>query len=91
MKILMEQYGSAVIYAIAGGGMAAILLGVLYAISMQREGECVRELFEEYGEFIVEAVGSFLFLIILWNFFLGPPLKGLIAQFIASAIGQEDG
>ena len=49
MKILMEQYGSAVIYAIAGGGMAAILLGLLYAISVQREGECVRELFEEYG------------------------------------------
>ena len=47
----------------------------------------MRELFEEYGEFIVEAVGSFLFLIILWNFFLGPPLKGLIAQFIASVIG----
>ena len=47
----------------------------------------MRELFEEYAEFIVEAVGSFLFLIILWNFFLGSPLKDLIAQFIASAIG----
>ena len=34
MKILMEQYSSAVIYAIAGGGMAAILLGVLYVISV---------------------------------------------------------
>lgn len=47
----------------------------------------MRELFEEYGSFIVEAVGSFLFLIILWKFFLGPPMKDLIAQFIASAIG----
>lgn len=34
MKILMEQYGAAVIYAIVGGGMAAILLGSLYAISV---------------------------------------------------------
>ena len=47
----------------------------------------MREIFEEYGDFIVEAVGSFLFLIILGNFFLGPPIKGLIAEFIASAIG----
>lgn len=34
MKILMEQFGTAVIYAVAGGGMAAILIGILYSISV---------------------------------------------------------
>ena len=33
MKLIMEQYGSSLIYAIAGIGMAALLLGFLQAIS----------------------------------------------------------
>lgn len=47
----------------------------------------MREIFEEYGDFIVEVIGSFLFLIVLGNFFLGSPMEGLIARFIESAIG----
>lgn len=33
MKMIMEQFGSSIIYAIAGSGMAAILIGFLMVIS----------------------------------------------------------
>ncbi|SEV84850.1 hypothetical protein SAMN05421659_101311 [[Clostridium] fimetarium] len=33
MKLIMEQFGSSIIYAIAGSGMAAILIGFLKVIS----------------------------------------------------------
>ncbi len=33
MKMIMEQFGSGIIYAIAGGGMAVILIGFLKVLS----------------------------------------------------------
>jgi len=34
MKLIIEQFGSGIIYAIAGSGMAAILIGFLRVISI---------------------------------------------------------
>ena len=33
MKLIIDQFGSGIIYAIAGSGMAAILIGFLRVIS----------------------------------------------------------
>lgn len=33
MKMIMEQFGSSMVYAIAGSGMALILIGFLQVIS----------------------------------------------------------
>ena len=58
MKLIMEQFGSSIIYAIAGSGMAAILIGFLKVISSQEER--MQEIFEEYGEFVIEAISGVL-------------------------------
>lgn len=47
----------------------------------------MQELFEEYGDFIIESVGSALFLVILCGVYLGAPIKTLILNFITSAVG----
>lgn len=47
----------------------------------------MQEIFEEYGDFIVEAVGGILFLLVICGFFLGSPLKELITDFAAGAVG----
>lgn len=47
----------------------------------------MQEIFDEYGEFIVEAVGGFLFLGILSAFFLGLPVKTLVMDFVTSVLG----
>lgn len=33
MKLIIEEFGSGIIYAIAGSGMAAVLIGFLSVIS----------------------------------------------------------
>lgn len=47
----------------------------------------MKEIFDEYGEFVVEAVGGGLFLGILAYFFLGSPMTALIHSFITSILG----
>lgn len=47
----------------------------------------MQEIFEEYGEFIVEAVASVLFLLVVCGYFLDTPIKELIMDFIANAVG----
>lgn len=47
----------------------------------------MKEIFEEYGEFIIEAISSGLFLGILAYFFLGEPITTLIHLFITSVLG----
>ena len=44
----------------------------------------MKEFFEEYGEFVVEAVSGALLLGILAYFFLGSPMTTLIHSFIIS-------
>lgn len=34
MRVLMEQFGASIIYAIAGSGMILILMGVLTKVSV---------------------------------------------------------
>lgn len=47
----------------------------------------MQEIFEEYGEFIIEAISGALFLGILAYFFLGLPMASLIQKFITSVFG----
>ena len=47
----------------------------------------MKEIFEEYGEFIIEAVSGGLFLGILVYLFLGTPMTTLIHLFITSVLG----
>lgn len=47
----------------------------------------MKEIVEEYGEFIIEAVSGGLFLGILTYFFLGSPMATLIHLFITSLLG----
>jgi hypothetical protein len=47
----------------------------------------MKEIFEEYGEFVIEAVSGGLFLGILAYFFFGTPMITLIHLFITSALG----
>ena len=47
----------------------------------------MKEIFEEYGEFVVEAVSGGLLLGILAYFFLGSPITELIHLFITSVLG----
>ena len=47
----------------------------------------MKEIFEEYGEFIIETVSGVLFLGILAYYFLGTPLTTLIHRFITSVLG----
>ena len=47
----------------------------------------MKEIFEEYGEFVIEAVSGGLFLGILAYFFLGKPMTTLIHLFITSVLG----
>ncbi|MDD3414816.1 MAG: hypothetical protein PHY47_12550 [Lachnospiraceae bacterium] len=47
----------------------------------------MKEIFEEYGEFVIEAVSGGLFLGILAYFFLGTPMTSLIQLFIISVLG----
>lgn len=47
----------------------------------------MKEIFEEYGEFIMEAISGGLFIGILVYFFLDSPITTLIHSFISSVIG----
>lgn len=47
----------------------------------------MQEIFEEYGEFIIEIIGGSMFLILMLNLFFGSPIKGLIIDFIAGVVG----
>ena len=47
----------------------------------------MKEIFEEYGEFIIETVSAGLFLGMLAYFFLGTPMTTLIHLFITSVLG----
>jgi FtsH-binding integral membrane protein len=47
----------------------------------------MKEIFEEYGEFVIEAVSGGLFLGILAYFFLGSPMTTLLYSFITSVLG----
>ena len=47
----------------------------------------MKEIFEEYGEFIIETVSGGLFLGILTYYFLGSPMVTLIHLFITSLLG----
>ena len=47
----------------------------------------MQEIFEKYGDFIVEVVASVLFLLVVCGYFLGTPIKELIMDFIAGAVG----
>lgn len=47
----------------------------------------MKEIFEEYGEFVVEAISGGLFLVILVYLFLGSPINALIHSFLTSVLG----
>ena len=47
----------------------------------------MKEIIEEYGEVVVEAVSGALLLGILAYFFLGSPMTTLIHSFIISVLG----
>jgi len=47
----------------------------------------MQEIFEEYGEFVIEAISGMLFLGILVYFYLGSPMTSLIYEFITSVLG----
>ena len=47
----------------------------------------MQEIFEEYGEFIIEAISGVLLLGILALFFLGTPMNTMIQKFITSVLG----
>lgn len=47
----------------------------------------MQELFEEYGEFVIEAISGILLLGILGYFFMGSPLNTLLQKFIISVLG----
>lgn len=47
----------------------------------------MQEIFEEYGEFVVEAISGVLFLSIATYFFLGTPMATIVQKFITSVIG----
>ena len=47
----------------------------------------MQEIFEEYGEFIIEAISGMLLLGILAFFFLGTPMNTMIQKFITSVLG----
>ena len=46
----------------------------------------MQEIFEEYGEFIIEAISGVLLLGILALFFLGTPMVIMIQKFITSVL-----
>jgi len=85
MKLIMEQFGSSIIYAIAGSGMAAILISFLRAIS--RKEKKMKEIVEEYGEFVIEAISGVILLGIIAILFFGTPMTALIQKFIMSVLG----
>ena len=47
----------------------------------------MQEIFEEYGEFIIETISGVLLLGILALFFLGTPMNTMIQKFITSVLG----
>ena len=47
----------------------------------------MKEIFEEYGEFVVEAISGGLFIGILAYFFFGAHMTTLIHSFITSVLG----
>lgn len=47
----------------------------------------MKEIFEEYGEFVVEAISGGLFLGILAYLFLGSPMTAMIHSFLTSVLG----
>lgn len=47
----------------------------------------MKEIFEEYGEFVVEAIGGGLFLGVAAYYFLSSPMISLIDAFITSVLG----
>lgn len=47
----------------------------------------MQEIFEEYGEFVIEAISGILFLNIVAYFFLSTPMATIIQKFITSVIG----
>lgn len=47
----------------------------------------MHEIFEEYGEFVIEAISGIMFLRISAYFFLGTPMTTIIQKFITSIIG----
>jgi len=47
----------------------------------------MQEIFEEYGEFIIEAISGVLLLGILALFFFGTPMNTMIQKFITSVLG----
>jgi len=47
----------------------------------------MQEIFEEYGEFIIEAISGVLLLGILALFFLGTPMITMIQKFVTSVLG----
>ncbi|WP_197035811.1 hypothetical protein [Lachnoclostridium phytofermentans] len=47
----------------------------------------MQEIFEEYGEFIIEVISGVLLLGILALFLLGTPMITMIQKFITSVLG----
>lgn len=47
----------------------------------------MQEIFEEYGEFVIEAISGILFLSIAAYCFLGTPMTTIVQKFITSVIG----
>lgn len=47
----------------------------------------MKEIFEEYGEFIIEAIGGGLFLGVVAYYFLSSPMTSLLNAFISSVLG----
>ena len=47
----------------------------------------MQEIFEEYGEFIIEAISGMLLLGIIAIFFLGTPMTAMIQKFVTSVLG----
>jgi hypothetical protein len=47
----------------------------------------MQEIFEEYGEFVIEAISGILFLGIIAYFFLSTPMASMIQKFTLSILG----
>lgn len=47
----------------------------------------MQEIFEEYGEFVIEAISGCLLIGILAFFFQGSPMAEMIQKFIISVLG----
>ena len=47
----------------------------------------MQEIFEEYGEFVIEAISAIILLGILAFFFIGLPMTVMMQEFIISVLG----